>query len=47
MDDILSHRSDSPHLYQPYVTTIALISNENELSLGYRQMKKRYVQEYM
>lgn len=30
MDDILSHRSDSPHLYQPYIKHKLNIQKKNE-----------------
>jgi len=32
MDDILSHRSDSPHLYQPYVRTKYNIKKKTKLN---------------
>ncbi len=30
MDEILSHRSDSPHLYQPYVLDLFYLKDKNE-----------------
>ncbi len=48
MDDILSHRSDSPHLYQPYVfKDISFRRKKTIILVDYRQMKKHSVQEYM
>ena len=49
MDDILSHRSDSPHLYQLYVFNISKIEKflRSYLSLDYHQMKKHFVLKYM
>jgi len=44
MDEILSHRSDSPHLYQPYVLDLFYLKDKNEefYFLVYHQMKKHF-----
>ena len=47
MEDILSHRSDSPHLYHTYVGKSLCEKILFLLVLDYRQMRKQFVLEFM
>lgn len=47
MDDLVSHRSDSPHLYQPYITFYFLKYEKTKISIiDYHLKKNHFVLDY-